>query len=166
MAQQGPLNPVTGSNNLLALVARKAAYGRGDVGYADTGEPTKTTVTVTTATVVQVNFPTNGVGNQPNVSCGAWGIIMTALSTATVVGSLTVDAVDTTATSGGHVENLATISLPSGDSGIRLQDFSSSLAAGADAISGLTNVIGIRFTITLTTTGGGLAVQACAVGTP
>jgi hypothetical protein len=167
MAQGNPLNPPLGTNNLLALVLEVANAGRGDVNYVDTGEPTVTTVTVTTATVVQINFPLNGVGNQPPVSRGTMGLILSALSTATVVGSVLIEAVDTTATTGGHVEVVGGFSIPPvGVNSCEVKPFASSLAAGIDAASGLTNVIGLRATITVTTTGGGLNVKFCAAGTP
>lgn len=166
MAQGSPLNAPAGTNNLLALVLEKASQGRGDVAYCDTGEPAKTTVVVTTASVVQVNFPLNGVGNQPPVSQGAWGLIGTALSTATAGVSVVIEAVDTTATTGGHTEWLSTLAPATGDSFCKVLEFTSSIAAGADKVTGLTNVIGLRATITMTTTGGGLAVQFAASGTP
>ena len=112
MAQGSPLNAPAAFNNLLALTLKQAVFGREDVSYVDTGEPVVTTATVTTAVVIQVNFPLNGVGNQPSVSCGAMGLILSALSTATVVGSILVEAVDTTATTGGHVEVIGGFSVP------------------------------------------------------
>ena len=166
MAQGNPLNAPTGTNNLLALVLQKASQGRGDVAYCDTGEPTKTTITVTTSSVIQINFPLNGAGNQPPVSQGAWGMIGTALSTATAGVSIVIEAVDTTATTGGHTEWLSTVAPANGDSFARTLEFVSSLAAGADKVTGLTNVIGLRATITMTTTGGGMAFQFAASGTP
>ena len=167
MAQGSPLGPAIVANNLLALVLEKASEGRGDVAYADTGEPAKATTTTTTAAVFQANFSLNGVGNQPPVSQGAYGLLITALSTATVIASIVIEAVDTTATTGGHVECVDVIPAPAaGDSMSILRTFAASLAAGADAIAGLTNVVGLRLTIALTTTGGGVNVQFAAAGTP
>jgi hypothetical protein len=167
MAQGSPLNAPLGTNNLLALVLQQAQTGRGDVPYVDTGEPTVTTVATTASTVVQINFPVNGAGNQPTVSRGAMGLILSALSTATVVGSVIVEAVDTTASTGGHVEVIGGFSLgPAGVNTCEVKGFASSLAAGTDAASGLTNVIGLRLTIAVTTTGGGVNVKFCAAGTP
>src|ERR1700677_846033 len=117
------LGPAIVANNLLALVLEKASQGRGDVAYCDTGEPTKTTQTVTTATVLQINFALNGVGNQPPVSQGAYGLIGTALSTATVVASIVLEAVDTTATTGGHTEWIDSVTPLAGDSFCKLGTF-------------------------------------------
>ena len=167
MAQGNPLNAPLGTNNLLALCLEKASQGRGDVAYCDTGEPAKTTTTTTTAAVFQINFALNGAGNQPPVSQGAWAMLGTVLSTATAIASIVIEAVDTTATTGGHAEFIDSIGVPPvGDSFCKVATFASSLAAGADKIAGLTNVVGLRATVTLTTTGGGLGIQFVAAGTP
>ena len=167
MAQGSPLNAPLGSNNLLALVLQVANAGRGDVNYVDTGEPTVSTVATTAATVVQINFPVNGAGNQPAVARGTMGLILSALSTATVVGTILVEAVDTTATTGGHAEVIGGFAIPpAGVNLCEVRGFNSSLAAGIDAASGLTNVVGLRLTLTVTTTGGGVNVKFCAAGTP
>ena len=164
-----PLNAPPGTNNLLALALEQACRGRGDVMAYDTGEPTTTTVTVTTATVVQVNFPLTGVGVQPTVIQGALALILTPISTTTVITSCVIEAVDSTATNAGHTEQVANIVTSNqavlGDPIIDVRTWASSLAAGTDKVGSLTNVVGMRLTLTVQTTGGGVKVQFVATGT-
>jgi hypothetical protein len=163
----GPLNPSAASNNLLAMVLKTAMKGRGDVGYVDTGEPTATTLTGT-ANVVQVNFPVNGVGQQPAVQSGAWGIIVAAVGTQTTVGAIVVEAVDTTVTNSGHAEVVDAIpALPATLGGCFVRPIAPSIGAGSDSSNGpLTNVIGLRLSIPLSGTSPTCTVQVVGVGNP
>jgi len=167
MAQGSPLNAPTGTNNLLALVLEKASQGRGDIAYCDTGEPAAVTETATNP-VLQINFPVNGVGNQPPVSQGAFGLIISSVGTQTFVGPITIEAVDSTATNAGNAEVVETIpEFPLAAGGCILKTFAASLAAGADSANGpLANVIGLRASITLSGTTPTCSIKFAAAGTP
>lgn len=161
-----PLNAPSGTNNLLALALRMATFGREDVGYVSTPEPVVTTVT--TASSLQATFPLNGVGNQPPVSCGAVAVLISAVGTQSFVGAITIEAVDTTATTGGDVEVVGSIpALPVGVGGCFVFPFASSLAAGADHTGALTNVVALRAVVASATgTTPTFGLQLVGVGQP
>lgn len=163
-----PLNPPPSSTNLLALVQKAAPFGRGDVGYADTGEANATGGTVQTATVtyvVNVPFSLNGAGNQPPVSNGIWGLDVSAVGTQVTVGAGSIYATNSTATNSTDLQLVG--ATPAGAVGnplIRINEFVSQLAVpGEPQIAGLTNVLALVLSLPISGTGS-CKVNFVAVG--
>jgi hypothetical protein len=156
------LNAPTGTNNLLALAATVAATGRGDAGYADTGEPTLANSAAGTVTKT-ATFPVNGAGNQPTVARGGYALLVKTVDSGTTVQAITIYASDGTA---GHDEVLDIY--PANTTAARgvcmAKPFNSSLAAGAD-VGTITNVVSLKAVVVLSG-GNGATIGFAAVGTP
>jgi hypothetical protein len=156
----GPLNPPPANNSLLALVQKMAPFGREDVGYADTGETNTTGGTVETATstyTVNVPFLPNGLGNQPPVSNGVWGLIVSGVGSQVIVGAGTVYATGSTATNSSDLQMVgefeAVPTAQAGASVCRVKPFVISAAASGEPAAGPTSVLALVLAINITGTG-------------
>ena len=168
-----PLNPPPANNNLLALVQKMAPFGREDVGYADTIEANTTGGTVQTATTtytVNVPFSTNGLGNQPLVTNGAWGLDVTALGTQVIIGSGAIYATNSTATNSSDLQLVgATPAVPAAQAGaslLEVRPFVAQCAIPGEAqgtVNGPTNVLALVLALNITGTGS-CKVNFVAVG--
>lgn len=170
MANNAPLNPPPASTNLLALVAKNAPFGRGDVGYADTGEANATGGTVVTATstyVVNVPFTANGLGNQPPVSNGSWGLLISGQGSQVIIGSGAIYATNSTITNSTDLQLVGgVVAVPAaqaGASSLLIRPFAASIAAPGEPAAGPTNVLALVLALNITGTGS-CKVNFVAVG--
>jgi hypothetical protein len=156
-----PLNPPTGTNNLLALAASVSATGRGEAGTTDTGEPTLPWASVPAGAVAQtITFPVNSMGLQPRVARGGFALVVKGAA-GTTVGPMAVYASDGTA---ARDELVASIPVAVAGAGMTIvEGFFSSLAAGSDAAT-ITNVTSLKLVGTLA--GGAAVIGFAAVGGP
>ena len=151
----GPLNPSPGASNLLGAVLKRYPPVAGTV---DTGEPTGTALTATGN--VTITFPLNGVGVQPRVSHGYFGLLVYAVNAATTVGPITI-----TATDGTNTEVVDVIpAFPVGEGGCIIRPYTPSAFAGTDAITG--NIISLTAAVTLAGTTTAASIKFVAVGSP
>jgi len=152
MAQGSPLGPaIRGQQSARPGAQDRRARSRRRWLTATPAKSRRGTALTTTNPVVQANFSLNGLGNQPPVSQGAYGIIFGSLGTQAIVGPIYIEAVDSTATNAGNSEVVDTIpALPVTEGCCIVRPFAASLAAGVDSANGpLANVVGLRAVITM-----------------
>lgn len=158
-----PLNPPPAAVGLVALAASLAATGRGDVSVADTGEPAYANSAAGTITKT-ATFPVNGAGNQPQITRGAYALVVKAVNGATTVGPIEVRVSDGTAAHDEVVDNIPVISA-AGIGAMIVRPFASSLAAGGGAQGTITNVVSLK-AIAVVAAGTGATIGLAAAGTP